>query len=75
MGLDPAYLRKLRANRTAWDFFQSRPPGYRHLCIRWVMEAKQAPTRQRRLAALIAACARGVAIPPLTGRPGGKPRA
>ena len=53
--LEAGYLRKLRANRKAWAFFQSQPPWFRRTAAFWVMSAKQEATRERRLAALIAA--------------------
>lgn len=58
--------RQIRRNRAAWADFQARPPGYRRTSARWVMGAKREETRQRRLAALIADCARGRTIAPLT---------
>jgi uncharacterized protein YdeI (YjbR/CyaY-like superfamily) len=45
--------KKLRANRKAWEFFNSQPPGYRRLSIFWVTSAKKDETRARRLATLI----------------------
>jgi uncharacterized protein YdeI (YjbR/CyaY-like superfamily) len=48
-----------RANEAAWTFFEAQAPGYRRTAIRWVVNAKQEATRQRRLAALIADSARG----------------
>lgn len=53
----------LRANRRAWAFFQKKPPGYRRLCARWVMDAKREETRDRRLKTLIECCAQGRLIP------------
>lgn len=62
--LAPAYLRRLRASPRAWRFFEAQPPWYRRTCSFWVMSAKQADTRARRLAVLIASSARGHGIPP-----------
>lgn len=56
---EPAYERKFRASRKAWQFFQSQPPGYRRTLVWFVMSAKQEATRQRRLDQLIAASAAG----------------
>ncbi|NOT33623.1 MAG: bacteriocin-protection protein [Candidatus Eisenbacteria bacterium] len=64
--LSPASQRTLRANRKAWSDWQKRPPGYRRTVIHWVMSAKQEATRERRLAALIEACAAGRVIGPMT---------
>ena len=52
--LDPAAERKFRANRSAWEWFQTQPPGYRQTTIWWVVSAKRAETQQKRLATLIA---------------------
>jgi len=43
----------LRAESSAWQFFEAQPPGYQRVACFWVMSAKQAETRQRRLAQLI----------------------
>jgi len=61
--LDEAYEKKFRANRKAWDFFQSQPPGYRRVASWWVISAKQEETRIRRLEQLIACSAKGERIP------------
>jgi uncharacterized protein YdeI (YjbR/CyaY-like superfamily) len=45
--------KQFRANKTAWNFFQSMPPWYRRKAIYWVISAKKAETRQKRLAKLI----------------------
>ena len=58
--LSPAYEKKFRANKKAWEFFEKQPPGYKRLMTYRVMEAKQEETRQRRLAQLIEASAKGV---------------
>jgi len=58
--LSPAYEKKFRANKKAWEFFERQPPGYKRLMTYRVMEAKQEETRQRRLAQLIEASAKGV---------------
>ena len=57
--LDPALERQLKANKAAWEYFQSRPAGYRHLATFYVMSAKREETRQRRLEKLIADSAAG----------------
>jgi uncharacterized protein YdeI (YjbR/CyaY-like superfamily) len=43
-----------KADRAAWTFFASQPPGYRRTCTFWVMSAKRDETRHRRLRALMA---------------------
>jgi hypothetical protein len=62
---------QLRASPKAWAFWQERPPWYRRNSAHWVMSAKQASTRERRLATLIDCSARGVGIPLLGGKVGG----
>jgi uncharacterized protein YdeI (YjbR/CyaY-like superfamily) len=65
--LDPAAMKKLRANRAALAFFQAQAPWYRRTCAFWVMSAKRDETRARRLGILIEHCAEGRRIPPLAG--------
>ncbi|MEQ1518143.1 MAG: YdeI/OmpD-associated family protein, partial [Usitatibacteraceae bacterium] len=60
--LDAAFEKTFRANRSAWKFWQSQPPGYRKVCLHWVMMAKQAATRERRLTALIEVSAAGTRL-------------
>jgi uncharacterized protein YdeI (YjbR/CyaY-like superfamily) len=67
--LAPTHIKAIRANRTAWDFYQSQAPWYRRTTAHWVMSAKREGTRQNRLAQLIDCSARGKPIPPLDRRP------
>lgn len=67
--LAPAEERRFRANKKAWAFFSALPPGYRRTAYHWVISAKRAETRARRLALLIADSAAGLRIAPLR-RPG-----
>jgi uncharacterized protein YdeI (YjbR/CyaY-like superfamily) len=60
-----AELKQLRANRPAWTFFQSQPPGYRRIATHWVTSAKRDETRARRLQTLIRDSAEGLRIAPL----------
>lgn len=53
---------QFEAQASAWDFFESQPPGYRRQATRWVMSAKREATRQRRLATLIDDSANGLRI-------------
>jgi uncharacterized protein YdeI (YjbR/CyaY-like superfamily) len=55
--LAPNELRVFQANRKAWAFFESVAPSYRRVVLHWVVSAKLAATRARRLAQLIEACA------------------
>jgi uncharacterized protein YdeI (YjbR/CyaY-like superfamily) len=57
--LPRAFAALFRANKKAWSFWQSQPPGYRRTATWWVVSAKQEPTRLRRLAALLATSASG----------------
>jgi uncharacterized protein YdeI (YjbR/CyaY-like superfamily) len=51
--LAPEYEARLRANKAAADYFESRPPWYRRTAIHLVMSAKREETRERRLEQLI----------------------
>ncbi len=51
--LDKKFEKQFRANKKAWNYFQSKPPSYRKTAIAWVMNAKQEATRLKRLATLI----------------------
>jgi uncharacterized protein YdeI (YjbR/CyaY-like superfamily) len=64
--LDPAFVRRFRTNRRAWDWFQAQPNGYRTTAVYWVMSAKRPETRERRLSTLIEDSASGRRIGPLT---------
>lgn len=63
--LDAEAAARFRAHRKAWAFFTAQPPGYRRLALWWVVSAKQAATRARRLDRLIADSAAGQRIGPL----------
>jgi len=64
--LDSSYEKKLKANKKAWDYFQSKPPSYQRPAMWWIMSAKQEETRLKRLAKLIEDSENGRTIPPLT---------
>ncbi len=53
--LDSQSLRAFEEDPDAWAFFDSQPSGYKGATAWWVMQAKKAETKQRRLAKLIAA--------------------
>jgi uncharacterized protein YdeI (YjbR/CyaY-like superfamily) len=61
--LGPNERTVFRANRKAWDFFQAQPPSYRRVASWWVLSAKKAQTRARRLTTLIAHSAKSERIP------------
>ena len=48
--------RRFRADKKAWDFFQSQPPWYRRTSTFWVISGKRPETTQRRLHSLIEHC-------------------
>jgi uncharacterized protein YdeI (YjbR/CyaY-like superfamily) len=54
--LEATYEKQFRANKRAWNFFQTRPPWYRRTAIWWVISAKKEETRLKRLAQLIDDC-------------------
>ena len=64
--LSPAHEKRLKANKKAWAFWGSQPPGYKRAASWWVMSAKREETRERRLATLIADSAAGRRIGLLT---------
>ena len=51
--LDGTYEKKLRKNKTAWEFFYAQPPSYRKAIGWWIVSAKQEATRLKRLERLI----------------------
>jgi uncharacterized protein YdeI (YjbR/CyaY-like superfamily) len=57
--LTPEYEARLRANKAAADYFDSRPPWYRRAATHLVMSAKREETRERRLEQLIEDSAAG----------------
>jgi hypothetical protein len=52
-------LARFQSDEAAWADWQSRPPSYRRPVTHWVTSAKQAATRERRLATLIEDSAAG----------------
>jgi uncharacterized protein YdeI (YjbR/CyaY-like superfamily) len=50
---ESSLLETFRADTRAWTSFESQPPGYRKVATFWVMSAKQATTRTRRLGRLM----------------------
>ena len=51
--------RRLRANAAAWEHFSAQAPWYRRTATYWVMSAKRAETREKRLATLMTDSAAG----------------
>jgi uncharacterized protein YdeI (YjbR/CyaY-like superfamily) len=68
--LDKEQERRFKADADAWAWFQAQPAGYRRTATYWVISAKKAETRQRRLERLIADSGAGRPIPSLTPRRG-----
>jgi uncharacterized protein YdeI (YjbR/CyaY-like superfamily) len=58
-------LARFRSNEAAWADWERRPPSYRRTATAWVTGAKQAATRERRLATLIEDSSAGRLIKPL----------
>lgn len=63
--LNGAYEKQFRANKKAWEFFQTQAPWYRRTSSWWVVSAKQEATRQRRLQQLMDYSEKGERIPQL----------
>jgi uncharacterized protein YdeI (YjbR/CyaY-like superfamily) len=61
----PRYLKRIRANPKAFEFFKTRPPGYVRTHAFWVTSPANETTRLRRLETMIACWQRGEAAPPL----------
>jgi uncharacterized protein YdeI (YjbR/CyaY-like superfamily) len=51
--LDTKSEKQFRANKKAWEFFQSQLPWYRRTATYWVVSAKKEETKQKRLLTLI----------------------
>jgi uncharacterized protein YdeI (YjbR/CyaY-like superfamily) len=64
--LPDEFERRFRADRAAWEFFQSQAPWYRRTATRWVTGAKKEETRDRRLATLVDDSREGRTIRQLT---------
>jgi uncharacterized protein YdeI (YjbR/CyaY-like superfamily) len=69
--LPPELEARMKADAAAWQDWSARPAGYRRTAVAWVLSAKRAETRDRRLAELIEASSAGRPIKPLSyGRNG-----
>ena len=53
---EPKLEKLFKANKKAWEFFQTLPPYYRKGETRWVCSAKAEETKLRRLARVMEAC-------------------
>jgi len=72
--LDAALEAQFRANKEAWDFFQSQPPGYQRTATWWVISPKREETKQKRLATLIEDSQQGRRIAAVTYSPDRYPK-
>ena len=70
--LDKELRARFRLRKSAWEFFQQQPPGYRRTSIFWIMSAKKEETRVRRLEQLISASESGQRLGVITGAAGQK---
>lgn len=73
----PELLERFRADKKAWAFWETQPPGVRRVTESWVCSAKQEATRARRLDLLIKHARLGERIPALMSpakRPPGRDR-
>lgn len=62
VNFEKSFEKIFKANKQAWKYFQSTTPTYKKVTTRWVMSAKQEPTRLKRLNELISDCAEGKKI-------------
>jgi uncharacterized protein YdeI (YjbR/CyaY-like superfamily) len=66
--LDEQQTARFQREEAAWEWFSAQSASYRNAAVHWVVSAKRAETRERRLAQLIADSAAGRTVPPLTRR-------
>jgi uncharacterized protein YdeI (YjbR/CyaY-like superfamily) len=65
---EPDQEKRFRANRQAWEFWETQPPSYRRTATHWVTSAKKPDTRENRLSELIDDCANGLRVKQLRPR-------
>lgn len=65
LSLAPDLAARFEADPVAWKAFHAEPPGYRRLCLFWIMSAKRDETRARRLEITMQCATTGTRIPPL----------
>lgn len=58
----PAYEKKFKTNKKAWEWFSTSAPSYKKAAMWWVMQAKQETTQIKRLETLIVDSANGERI-------------
>ena len=65
---DREQVDRFREEPVAWEWFSAQSASYRRSAVHWVISAKRAETRERRLVQLIADSAAGRKVPPLAPR-------
>ncbi len=60
--LSPNFVRLLKRNKKAWEYFSNEAPWYQRTVSFWVMSAKKDETQLRRLKRLIADCEQGLRL-------------
>ncbi|MEZ5009200.1 MAG: YdeI/OmpD-associated family protein [Chitinophagales bacterium] len=63
--LNKRYEDQIKANKKAWIYFESLPPGYKKHTIYYVMSAKREATQLKRMQILIESAEQGLKIPHL----------
>jgi uncharacterized protein YdeI (YjbR/CyaY-like superfamily) len=61
--LDAAFIKRLKANKPAWAYYQTLPPYYKRVTSFWIMSAKRPETRAARFATMLKFSALGRRIP------------
>jgi uncharacterized protein YdeI (YjbR/CyaY-like superfamily) len=61
--LSAEFAQQLRASPAASAFLDAATASYRHICVHWVLSAKQQATRDKRMAQLVEDSASGRLIP------------
>jgi uncharacterized protein YdeI (YjbR/CyaY-like superfamily) len=64
--LDDDAMSAFKTDQKAWAFFDAQAPWYKRTCAHWIVNAKRAETRAKRLKTLIDCSRRGKRIPPLS---------
>ena len=64
--LDDETMSAIKSDKKAWAFFDAQAPWYKRTSAHWVVSAKRAETKAKRLATLIECCRKGKKIPPLS---------
>jgi len=53
---------EFKQHKTAWEFFEAQPPGYKKVILHWITTAKQEKTQQARFLKLVEAAAQNKRI-------------